>query len=269
MPRAANGNYTLPVGNPVVTNTPVSSTVQNTTMSDVAAALSDSLSRSGLGGMLAPLPFIAGTVNSPGFTWSTELVSGFYLAGTNDMRATVAGVQRMRWTSVGCDIWDTTANAGAGGWLTLSSAAGNNIALLNVENKFTADQFVLGGKSFRAQNSDNLKYLALAHNSTNGYVDTSVGGGDFAIYTEGVIRAVFNPNGIAVQNSGSLLFNNTGISRAPTGKEGLIVRDLGGWHGSGLYWNDGTQTSGRVKVQTTTPTASDAAAAFDIVLVYE
>jgi hypothetical protein len=140
MPRAANGNYTLPVGNPVVTNTPISSTVQNTTMSDVASALSDSLSRSGLGGMLAPLPFAAGTVNSPGFTWSTESVSGFYLAGTNDMRATVAGVQRMRWTSVGVDVWDTLNST----WLPLSTAAGSNFAALNAINSFTQAQRIVG-----------------------------------------------------------------------------------------------------------------------------
>jgi hypothetical protein len=39
MPRDVNGNYTLPSGNPVVTNTLISSVWANTTLSDVATGL--------------------------------------------------------------------------------------------------------------------------------------------------------------------------------------------------------------------------------------
>ena len=52
MPRDASGNMTLPVGNPVVSGTAISSAVQNATMADLAAEIQDSLSRSGKGGML-------------------------------------------------------------------------------------------------------------------------------------------------------------------------------------------------------------------------
>lgn len=44
MPRDASGTYTLPAGNPVVTLTTVSSTWANDTLSDIAAALTASLS---------------------------------------------------------------------------------------------------------------------------------------------------------------------------------------------------------------------------------
>lgn len=47
MSRDGSGNYTLPSGNPVITNTIISSSTQNSTMSDVAAALTQSLSRDG------------------------------------------------------------------------------------------------------------------------------------------------------------------------------------------------------------------------------
>lgn len=47
MPRDGAGNFNLVSGNPVVTNTVISSTTQNNTMSDVASGLTQSLSRDG------------------------------------------------------------------------------------------------------------------------------------------------------------------------------------------------------------------------------
>ena len=47
MSRDGSGNYTLPAGNPVVTGTTISSTVQNNTMNDVAAALTASIANDG------------------------------------------------------------------------------------------------------------------------------------------------------------------------------------------------------------------------------
>jgi hypothetical protein len=93
MPRDANGNYTLPAGNPVVSGTPISSAVQNSTMSDIAQALSDSLSRSGLGGMLAALPFADGLIGSPSITFTSELTTGFYKPGNLTFAAVVTGQQ--------------------------------------------------------------------------------------------------------------------------------------------------------------------------------
>ena len=93
MPRNASGTYSLPAGNPVVTGTPISSTVQNTTMTDVANALTDSLSRSGLGGMLTALPFVDGTVGAPGITFTSEQTSGFYRPGSGQVGVSVLGAQ--------------------------------------------------------------------------------------------------------------------------------------------------------------------------------
>ena len=51
MPRSASGAYTLPAGNPVLTGTVISSGGWgNPTLSDLAAEMTDSLSRSGQGG---------------------------------------------------------------------------------------------------------------------------------------------------------------------------------------------------------------------------
>jgi len=56
LPRNGSGTYSLPAGNPVVTGTTISSTVQNTTMSDVATALTNSIAKDGQTTPTANLP---------------------------------------------------------------------------------------------------------------------------------------------------------------------------------------------------------------------
>ncbi len=90
MPRDASGNYTLPAGNPVVTGTTVDASWANDTMDDIKTVLTDSLSRTGDGGMLVAFEFASGLVSAPGMAWTSEPTSGFYLAATNDMRAAIA-----------------------------------------------------------------------------------------------------------------------------------------------------------------------------------
>lgn len=47
MSRNGSGTYSLPAGNPVVTGTTIASTWANTTLTDLAAALTDSLAADG------------------------------------------------------------------------------------------------------------------------------------------------------------------------------------------------------------------------------
>ena len=47
MSRDGSGNYSLPAGNPVVTDTTISSTTHNSTMTDIATALTASLTKNG------------------------------------------------------------------------------------------------------------------------------------------------------------------------------------------------------------------------------
>jgi hypothetical protein len=137
MPRDSNGNYTLPPGNPVVTGTTIESGWANPTMSDIGAELTNSLDRDGRGGMRAPFRFINGTVGAPGITWTAEPSSGFYRAGTSDMRASIAGVDRMRWTGTTVDLWNGTS------WISLLNGSAVNVALLNVNNNFTQPQTIV------------------------------------------------------------------------------------------------------------------------------
>ena len=111
MPRDAGGNYTLPAGNPVVAGTIIRPSWANPTMSDLGVEMTDSLSRSGKGGMLVPFENVDGAVNLPGITWVLEPSTGFFRDGGNDMRASVAGTVSTRWISgdLGFEIWNGTA----------------------------------------------------------------------------------------------------------------------------------------------------------------
>jgi hypothetical protein len=133
MPRDSSGNYTLPPGNPVVGGTTITTAWANPTMADIGTELTNSLDRSGRGGMLAPFKFADGTLGAPGITWNAEPTSGIFRAGGNDMQAVIAGVPRMRWTASSVDVWDT----GSSTWLSIVSGSGSTYALTGGNNNFT------------------------------------------------------------------------------------------------------------------------------------
>jgi len=78
MPRDSAGNYTLPAGNPVVTDTIIEAIWANATMPDLGAEITNSLDRQGRGSMLAQLKILDGSVSVPGIAFNSELNTGFY-----------------------------------------------------------------------------------------------------------------------------------------------------------------------------------------------
>lgn len=112
MPRDSSGNYTLPSGNPVVSGTTVDSSWANNTMNDIKTELQDSLSRSGKGGMISAFKFADGSAAAPGLTFTSETSSGIYRAGTNDVRVSIAGSDRVQFRNDATDpfrIWSDGA----------------------------------------------------------------------------------------------------------------------------------------------------------------
>lgn len=105
MPRDSSGVYSLPAGNPVVTATVISSTWANSTLEDIADALSDSLSRSGDGAMTAPLELTAGSAAAPSLTFSTDTNTGIYLDDPDEIGFSCGGA--VTW------IMDGSFNLGA------------------------------------------------------------------------------------------------------------------------------------------------------------
>jgi|SRR5262245_5273352 len=104
MPRDINGNYTLPAGNPVTAGTIIESAWANSTMSDIEAALTDSLSRTGSGGMSVPFENADGTMASPGITFANETTSGLYRKTTNSVWMSIGGADIMGWTATSVSI---------------------------------------------------------------------------------------------------------------------------------------------------------------------
>lgn len=92
MPRNPSGDYSLPAGNPVTSGTPISSAVNNSTMSDIATALTDSLSRTGKGGMLVPFQLADGAQGAPSLAFASEPTTGVYHPGTGAYSVVVQGV---------------------------------------------------------------------------------------------------------------------------------------------------------------------------------
>lgn len=122
MSRDSSGNYTLPSGvNPVVEGTEIEPAWANTTLDDIAAAMTDSLSRSGKGGMLVPFKVPNGSAAAPGYTFNAEPSSGMYRAGTGDVRISVSGVDGLGVTAA---LLSTPGGFSAGGNVTITGTLG-------------------------------------------------------------------------------------------------------------------------------------------------
>lgn len=84
MSRNGSGTYSLPSGNPVVTGTTISSTWANTTLNDMASALTGSVASDGQTAMTGTLQMgtnniaNAGTITGTTITATTGIFGGTY-----------------------------------------------------------------------------------------------------------------------------------------------------------------------------------------------
>jgi hypothetical protein len=104
MPRSASGVYTLPAGNPVVPGTTIDSAWANTTMEDLGTEITNSLSRTGAGGMLVPFRIADGLVTGPGLSFLNETNTGLYRSGAGSAWMAVLGVNTVQFSTVGMTI---------------------------------------------------------------------------------------------------------------------------------------------------------------------
>jgi hypothetical protein len=93
MPRSATGIYTLPPPNPVVAFTTITSAWANTTLNDMAQALTDSLDRTGRGGMTVGFKIADGTAALPGLAFTNEPATGLFRSAPNVMSVAVNTAQ--------------------------------------------------------------------------------------------------------------------------------------------------------------------------------
>jgi hypothetical protein len=124
MSRNSSGTYSLPAGNPVVSGTVISSSWGNSTLSDIATALTDSLSRSGLGGMTAPLLLPDGTAGLPAIAFTLDPNTGLYRIGADNLGFATAGTLRGNVNSTG--NWSIAAPS-SGTALAVTGLVGTNL----------------------------------------------------------------------------------------------------------------------------------------------
>lgn len=109
MARNGSGTYYLPTGNPVVTNTVIESTWANSTMSDVASEITNSLPRDGQAPMTAVLKIVDGTVSAPGIAFNSDSNTGMFRSATDTLVLTTGGKNRFQVDQDGAVVCSTDA----------------------------------------------------------------------------------------------------------------------------------------------------------------
>lgn len=129
MPRNTAGTMTLPAGQPVTSGTVINSATHNALMSDIATALTDSLSRSGAGGMLAPLRTPNGSLSAPTHSFTDDPDTGLMSLGANNPGLVVGGSLRQEWNATGTVVngktTTTTLEVGGAEIVAAATAAAN------------------------------------------------------------------------------------------------------------------------------------------------
>jgi hypothetical protein len=190
MPRNASGTFSLVSGNPVVSGTLIDATWANNTLNDIANEMTDSLSRSGEGGMLAPLRLTDGVQATPGLGFTNEPGSGLYRAGTNEWWSVAGGVQVQQHTSNGAV---TRFAAGAVGTPSLSAFGDVNTGFWFP----AADTVALSTAGAEALRVNSSGVLSLVNNPT---------------LSGGTANGVLYLNGSKAATSGSaLVFDGTNL----------------------------------------------------------
>tara|TARA_R110002051_G_scaffold325625_1_gene429509 strand:- start:14100 stop:15779 length:1680 start_codon:yes stop_codon:yes gene_type:complete len=149
--RDSNGNYTLPGSdNPVVAATLITAEAFNTTLTSVAEALTDSLSRSGDGSMDG-FEFADGTKTSPTITWANEPNTGFYRKDSQDTRFSTSGLDVFRLQAAGVvqvyreAAWHSVIDAGTDQTFTGEVQFDNEVTMYGpAVDEQGADLFITG-----------------------------------------------------------------------------------------------------------------------------
>lgn len=208
MPRDSSGNYTLPSGNPVVTGTTIASSWGNATMGDIATEITDSLDRSGKGGMLAILKVFDGSVTTPGIGFASEPGTGIYRPAAQEWAVSISGVQEFLITTTGFTILGAgiiTTPSVSSVALTVNSSPGvTGIAVVGPAGHFAAIQF-------NPDNSSHFGFIGAA--GTTGDIASDSVIGDTVLRSSTGIRLNTNNGGasaVSINGQGNFLLNAPG-----------------------------------------------------------
>jgi hypothetical protein len=132
MARDSGGTWSAPTGNPVVDGTAGTAAWANTTVNDLGAEITDSLSRSGKGGMTAALKVADGSVGSPSYTFTNDSGMGLYRSASGEISGTAGGSAIWKWTSAG--FWANLIQSLSTGALRLlgrEAASGSAVGVIS------------------------------------------------------------------------------------------------------------------------------------------
>jgi hypothetical protein len=201
--RNASGTYSLPAGNPVVSGATISSTTHNNTMSDISTELTDSLSRSGKGAMLAALQGYAGTVSAPGFTFDADTDTGLYRIGANNLGVAVNGTKLVDVATTG-----VTLPLGA----TFTQSQSNTAAVTATGNGSAAGVVGTGGGT----NANGGTFTGGATNG-KGVVGTGAGSGAGGSFANGTAASGATPRNAVEVTNGYVGFSGVTSPDSTTG----------------------------------------------------
>lgn len=174
MSRNGSGTYNLPAGNPVVTGTTITSTWANSTLSDIANALTGSVASDGQTPMSGTLNMGANQITNVADPTTAQAaatkayvdgLSGAYLLKASNLSdvadvATSRGNLSAAKSGANSDITSltglTTPLSIAQGGTGATTLAGANIAVTNTTNTFSATQTFNGSTSSKAMNVINI-----------------------------------------------------------------------------------------------------------------
>jgi hypothetical protein len=178
MARNGSGTYSLPAGNPVVTGTTISSTWANTTLSDIATALTASVANDGQTPILANQDFGGFNITNLG------TVSGV----TGTFTGTITGANFTASGSGGRFLADFTNSTHASRFLFKSSTV-NGATVLGIIPNGTSITAQLS--LYDAVDANNAGIVALVIDGSNSYISTSKTGTGttlgFNIYTNAIL----------------------------------------------------------------------------------
>jgi hypothetical protein len=267
--RDSSGTYSLSPSSPFVTGTPISSSTMNARFSDVATALSDSLSRSGSGGMLAPLRCVDGSATLPSLAFNSETGTGFYRIGTNNVGLSIGGTKRWDFAAAGSTLTGTLTVSGS---TTLQST-------LAVTGATTLGAVTLGGAVTGMDKSD-LPSIGQQVSASTGNFSTAsatpvdVTNATVTITTTGrPVRLFLQPDGSTTVDASAystgaaavtirLLRDGTTIARMAVGDSNVPV-------GAVQFLDVPAAGTYSYKLQANTPGAGTAVITYSMLVAYE
>lgn len=253
--RNSSGTYSLNPSSPATPNTTISSSYFNTWRSDVATELTDSASRTGKGGFLAPVRGTDGSVGLPAFSFTNDTDTGFYRIGSGELALSLNGAKYFDWsaymTTVSTPMYVTSTTTVAG-WASFASS----IEVAGSGSRFDSYVTFLGSTFVPTP-------VSSMEAATKGYVDATYSGTTTIVWGTGVsdyvgrTRLYKSQDGIVTLNVEANIDSGTPslLMTLPAGYRPVSGCGTAGYNGTSLALAGfGVGTNGEVRIDAGTIT---------------